>query len=111
MLVDKGLHGRFPRWSYPLEHNTLTAAVKCPSLTILRHCFMFGSTSSSFSPVCCAPPPCETSSPVGRSDVTKSSKPEPLETFEEILSLVINALKALLSSGLEEEPSFGTDAE
>ncbi|KAI7730112.1 hypothetical protein M8C21_004412 [Ambrosia artemisiifolia] len=34
-----------------------------------------------------------------------------LETFEEILSLVINALQELLSSGPEEEPSFGTDAD
>ncbi|KAK9078092.1 hypothetical protein SSX86_002149 [Deinandra increscens subsp. villosa] len=34
-----------------------------------------------------------------------------LETFEEILSLVINALQELLSSGSEEELSFGTDAD
>lgn len=33
-----------------------------------------------------------------------------LEMFEEILSLVSNALQELLSSGPEEEPSFGTDA-
>ncbi|MFS8019330.1 putative telomerase activating protein Est1 [Helianthus anomalus] len=34
-----------------------------------------------------------------------------LETFEEILSLVINALQELLSSGPEEELSFGTDSD
>ncbi|KAI3775975.1 hypothetical protein L1987_45735 [Smallanthus sonchifolius] len=34
-----------------------------------------------------------------------------LETFEEILSLVIKAFQELLSSGSEEELSFGTDAD
>lgn len=33
-----------------------------------------------------------------------------METFEEILSVVSNALHELLSSVLEEEPSFGTDS-
>ncbi|XP_076909574.1 nonsense-mediated mRNA decay factor SMG7-like [Bidens hawaiensis] len=34
-----------------------------------------------------------------------------LEAFEEILSLVTNALQELLSSGPEDKPSFGTDAD
>ncbi|MFS8030832.1 hypothetical protein Hanom_Chr17g01538741 [Helianthus anomalus] len=62
-----------PKGATPLEHKTLTAAVKCPSLTFRRHCLILGSFLLS-SPLPESLLGTPTSSPLFKREETKSVK-------------------------------------